>query len=116
MVNATVENEPVSVELDSGESTTVPTGETWRVTITAGPSAIADDSTGGSWTEATYVEINGVRVAGTKSMGAHNDFQETAAHGSASSSVPFDATVTDGDTIAASGDYGIYVTGFVVDS
>lgn len=31
MVNATVDNDPVSIQLDAGESTTVPTGEVWRV-------------------------------------------------------------------------------------
>jgi len=33
MVNATVDNEPVSIVLDSGQSTTVPSNEIWRVSI-----------------------------------------------------------------------------------
>lgn len=35
MTQATVDNNPVSIALGNGESTTVPTGEVWRVTITA---------------------------------------------------------------------------------
>ena len=33
MVNATVDNEPVSIVLAGGESTTVPSNEVWRVSI-----------------------------------------------------------------------------------
>lgn len=33
MVNATVDNSPVSIQLPANGSTTVPTGETWRVTL-----------------------------------------------------------------------------------
>lgn len=33
MVNATVDNRPVSIVLDGGQSTTVPSNETWRVSI-----------------------------------------------------------------------------------
>lgn len=33
MVNATVDNEPVSIIINSGESTTVPSNEVWRVSI-----------------------------------------------------------------------------------
>ena len=33
MVNATVDNKPVSIVLDGGQSTTVPSNETWRVSI-----------------------------------------------------------------------------------
>lgn len=33
MVNATVDNKPISIVLDGGQSTTVPSNETWRVSI-----------------------------------------------------------------------------------
>lgn len=33
MVQASIDNTSVSISLGSGESTTVPTGETWRVTL-----------------------------------------------------------------------------------
>jgi hypothetical protein len=33
MVEATVTNDPVSIVLDGGQSTTVPSNETWRVSI-----------------------------------------------------------------------------------
>lgn len=41
MVQATVDNTPVSIGISSGQSTTVPTGETWKVTITGGKDAVA---------------------------------------------------------------------------
>lgn len=33
MVSATVDNNPVAIIISGGSSTTVPTGETWRVSI-----------------------------------------------------------------------------------
>jgi len=36
MVNATVDNEAISITLAGGESTTVPSGEVWKVTISVG--------------------------------------------------------------------------------
>jgi len=34
MVNATIDNPPVSVQFSEGQSVTVPQNETWRVTLT----------------------------------------------------------------------------------
>lgn len=34
MVTASVDNSPISIVLGSNESTTVPTGEVWKITVT----------------------------------------------------------------------------------
>jgi hypothetical protein len=33
MVNVTIDNKPVSIQLNEGETTTVPTNETWKVKL-----------------------------------------------------------------------------------
>lgn len=38
MVNATVENEKVGIKLSDGESFSVPSGQTWKVTVSGGTS------------------------------------------------------------------------------
>jgi hypothetical protein len=95
MVNATVDNPPVSVNLDSGQSTTVPSNETWRVSI-----HLANR-------QKTRLEINGINeyIVGTSSAPATASL--------------LDVTLTGGETIAETqGDFhsGIFITGFVVDS
>jgi hypothetical protein len=95
MVNATVDNEPVSIVLDGGQSTTVPSNETWRVSI-----HLADF-------DRCNMVIDGI---GTFS----------ADRTDASSSSNFlDVTLTGGQTIQEDSGRtftGIFITGFVVNN
>jgi hypothetical protein len=95
MVNATVDNDPVSIILDGAQSTTVPSNETWRVSI------FLATRTG------TLMNIDGIGV-----------FQGNG--GTASSRGDFlDITLTGGQTIAETDDQpesAILITGFVVSS
>jgi hypothetical protein len=95
MVNATVDNAPVSIQLN-GTSTTVPSNETWVVHITAH---------GGQAT--SQLKINGVG--------------RTVSSGNSSDPHPpqFKMVLTGGDTIEElSGKLGsmVSIQGFVVDS
>jgi len=95
MVNATVDNTPVSIVLDSGESTTVPSNETWRVSIYL--------AAGGR----TDMRIDGIEeYRAEKTDETSNEALE-------------DVTLIGGQTIAE--DRGnkkssIFITGFVVNS
>jgi len=95
MVNATVDNAPVSIVLDVGQSTTVPSNETWRVSILL---------TNGGGTKITIDGI-GEFKAGSNSESAQGVYQ--------------DVTLVGGQTITEVGidnENGVFITGFVVDS
>jgi hypothetical protein len=95
MVNATVDNDPVSIILDGGQSTTVPGNETWKVTIT-----LASGTNG-----ITMLKIDGIG----KFLGRDNN------QGNES----IDAVLTGGQTIVEARDdptSAIFISGFVVDS
>jgi len=95
MVNATVDNPPVSIVLDGNESTTVPSNETWKVTITIG-----SNNNG-----ASTIAIDGIG----KFVGRDN------AQGNDS----VDAVLTGGQTITEvnkGSESAVYIGGFVVDS
>jgi hypothetical protein len=95
MVNATVDNDPVSIVLDGGESTTVPSNETFRVSI-----HLAGQNT-------TRMKIDGI---GT--------FRGDDSTQSTHKRLP-DVTLTGGQTVAETRnetDSLIFITGFVVDS
>lgn len=96
MVNATIDNEAVSIQLSSGQSTTVPSGEVWKVQITL---ALADGS--GNINDGA-VTVNGVEFIGAKTGG---DVQGQVAPNS---------VLTEGDTISLGGGHGASITGFVV--
>ena len=55
MVNATVDNKPISITVNDGESTTVPTGEVWkvRITVSNGHGDVNDSDT-----DFTRVDVN----------------------------------------------------------
>jgi len=95
MVDATVDNDPVSILIESNQSTTVPSNETWRVSI---------HITGGDITE---MSIDGIgKFKSDASKNGQNDHLE-------------DVTLTGGQTVAMttfSGGSGIFITGFVVNS
>jgi hypothetical protein len=44
MANATIDNPPVSVQLDDSESVTVPSNETWKVTIACFAASLQADN------------------------------------------------------------------------
>jgi len=95
MVNATVDNAPVSIVLDGGESTTVPSNETWRVSLHL---ANSND---------TNMKIDGIGVYQAKSA-------DTSSPGNY-----LDVTLTGGQTIAettSNSGAAILITGFVVNS
>jgi hypothetical protein len=95
MVNATVDNKPVSILLDGGQSTTVPSNETWRVSIHM---ANASDS---------QMTIDGI-----------GKFKARVADGSGQGNY-LDVTLTGGQTVAeikGKTSSGIFITGFVVNS
>jgi len=103
MVNATVDNGPVAITLSDGQSTTVPSNETWKVTITCEAASISDDHD---------ILINGTKVAGGS---AYKRFERRDELGfaNATSTVPFDTVLTGGETISVNGG-GMRIGGFVV--
>jgi len=95
MVNATVDNKPVSIVLDQSQSTTVPSNETWRVSIHLGHG------------QPTIMTIDGIG-------------RFTASATSSQSNDPLsDVTLVGGQTIdnlSGQNDSVIFITGFVVNS
>lgn len=94
MVNATVDNEPVSIVLAGGESTTVPSNEVWRVSIHLANSY-----------NRTHLTIDGKGIW----YASRND---TSSDGNL-----LNVTLTGGQTIEESkgqADTAILITGFVV--
>lgn len=89
MVQATVDNQPVSIVVGDSESTTVPSGEIWKVTIKL---------FGGSY----RASINGTDI-----LNADGNNQ----------SVPIETVLVGGDTVkcknTSSGE-GLHIGGFVV--
>jgi hypothetical protein len=95
MVNATVDNEPVSIVLDGGQSTTVPSNETWRVSI----HMMNNDR--------SRMSIDGI-----------GDFKAREDTKSGLGTY-LDVTLTGNQTIAETADQqkgGIFITGFVVNN
>jgi len=104
MVNATIDNVPVSIQLDNGQSTTVPSNETWKVTISL------YGTQGDSNADFDAVRINGVEV-----LGISGD----KSNGGAVSSPTASFVLAGGDSvrpIGTVGDEKCAIQGFVVDS
>ena len=97
MVTATVSNTPVSIQLSVGESTTVPTGEVWKVTVAM--SGTTDN-------EYCWLKVNGEKVVQIKD-----------ANGGGGAKC-FDMVFVGGDTIAWGEKYedhsGCNISGFKV--
>jgi hypothetical protein len=103
MVNATVDNSPVSISLINGETTTVPTGETWKVTMTMG------SSQGISSKASLHIKLNSDIIM--------TEIRDDGGGGYNMSAQTFETVVTAGDTIKMSGDStddGMHIGGFVV--
>lgn len=120
MVNSQIENTPVSIQLDDGESTTVPTGEVWKVTLNCqsalGDLASPNDTNFSHSAEHIFIKVNGVDVAGSRAGSAAGDWG-SGKPGSATdvqnSTVPFEAVLEAGDKVEADGG-AVSISGFVV--
>jgi len=98
MVKATVDNGAVSIQLNDGESTTVPSGEIWDVTLTLNE---RDQNVGNSVN--ISCSVNGTHILGTNNAEPVMSCQ---------------TTVTAGDTIKVfsngSDNQGLHIGGYVV--
>ena len=95
MVDATVDNKPISIVLDGGQSTTVPSNETWRVSIHMGNR------------DSTTLTIDGI-----------GEFRGDQTQPSAQGNY-LDVTLVGGQTISETNGASvnvIFITGFVVNS
>ena len=113
MTNTTIENQALSIQLNSSESVTVPTGEVWKVTINGRASVAASD---GYTNESVrrHCKINGVVAASSESQArgwAPNGIHNSSA--SASTTFPINVVLVEGDVIAAD-NTGLQIGGFVV--
>ena len=114
MTNTTIENQALSIQLNSSESVTVPTNEVWKVTIN-GRAAVAASGGSGNQSVRRYCRINGVVAASSESEarawidGDDND----NASDSASTTFPINAVLVEGDVIETD-NTGLQIGGFVV--
>ena len=114
MTNTTIENQALSIQLNSSESVTVPTGEVWKVTIN-GRAAVAASRQDNNESFRRYCSINGVRVASSESEARTSTTTNYAnASASASTTFPIKAVLVEGDVIE-SDNTGLQIGGFVVD-
>ena len=96
MVQATVDNDVVSISLGGGETTTVPNGETWRVTLSFGPSTSNREAD---------VEINGEAVGYSYSDDGN---------GTGTAMIVTETVLTSGDSVSTSSNTQGHIGGFVV--
>ena len=113
MTNTTIENQALSIQLNSSESVTVPTNEVWKVTIN-GRAAVAASSQYSEQIVQRYCRINGVVAASSESDAQVWTGGETGNDSdSASTTFPINAVLVEGDVIAAD-NTGLQIGGFVV--
>ena len=112
MTNTTIENQAISIQLNSSESVTVPTGEVWKVTIN-GRAAITAASKDTNQSVRRYCKINGVIAASSASAAEAWEIDSANASASASTTFPINAVLVEGDVIAAD-NTGLQIGGFVV--
>ena len=113
MTNTTIENQALSIQLNSFESVTVPTNEVWKVTIN-GRAAVAASSQNDNRSVRRYCRINGVIAASSESESrAWGYYDNTNENASASTTFPINAVLVEGDVIAAD-NTGLQIGGFVV--
>ena len=110
MTNTTIENQALSIQLDSSESVTVPANEVWKVTIN-GRAAVAASSSSDNQLVQRYCRINGVIVASSESE-AQAD-KDNNSNESASTTFPINVVLVEGDEIEAD-NTGLQIGGFVV--
>jgi hypothetical protein len=114
MANTTIENQALSIQLNSSESVTVPANEVWKVTIN-GRAAVAASSRSSNQTVRRYCRINGVVAASSESEARAwtDNYDNDNASNSASTTFPINAVLVEGDVIAAD-NTGLQIGGFVV--
>jgi hypothetical protein len=113
MTNTTIENQALSIQLNSSESVTVPTNEVWKVTIN-GRAAVAASSNDSNQSVRRYCRINGVVAASSESEAqAWNATDRGNDSASASTTFPINAVLVEGDVIE-SDNTGLQIGGFVV--
>ena len=114
MTNTTIENQALSIQLNSSESVTVPTGEVWKVTIN-GRAAVAASSNESNQIVRRYCRINGVVAASSESEArAWTDSVDSDnSSASASTTFPINVVLVEGDVIE-SDNTGLQIGGFVV--
>lgn len=100
MVNANVENTPVSEVVDLNSSLTVPSGEVWDVTIMVGNRERDSSSTN------VQVNLNGSNIFESRDGGAHTHVILTG--GDTIQPENYDGGITDPQYV------GIHISGFVV--
>ena len=113
MTNTTIENQALSIQLNSSESVTVPANEVWKVTIN-GRAAVTAGSADTNQSVRRYCRINGVVAASSESETRgwkSNDRDNSSA--SASTTFPINVVLVEGDVIAAD-NTGLQIGGFVV--
>ena len=115
MTNTTIENQALSIQLNSSESVTVPANEVWKVTIN-GRAAVAASSEEGNQIVQRYCRINGVVAASSESEARAWTEGSDAANSSesASTTFPINVVLVEGDEIEAD-NTGLQIGGFVVD-
>ena len=104
MTNATITNQPVSIQLNSGEQTTVPTNEVWQVSLAVGGTNLRSNSSN------VQFKVNGTEIL-TLNAKLENG-------GGLSSPTVEKFVVTGGDTLRldTNRNGGAGIGGFVVDS
>ena len=113
MTNTTIENQALSIQLNSSESVTVPSNEVWKVTINGRAAVAASDKNDVSVRR--YCRINGVVAASSESEARAYTNLSAHASESASTTFPINAVLVEGDVIAADST-GLQIGGFVVTS
>ena len=114
MTNTTIENQALSIQLNSSESVTVPTNEVWKVTIN-GRAAVAASAEDADLDVRRYCRINGVVAASSESEARSSKTRSDTTNNSASASTtfPINAVLVEGDVIE-SDNTGLQIGGFVV--
>ena len=113
MTNTTIENQALSIQLNSYESVTVPTNEVWKVTIN-GRAAVVASSNDGNQSVRRYCRINGVVAASSESEARnYTDNENENSSDSASTTFPINVVLVEGDVIE-SDNTGLQIGGFVV--
>ena len=112
MTNTTIENQALSIQLNSPESVTVPSNEVWKVTIN-GRAAVTASSTDNNQNIQRYCRINGVIAASSESKSRAYTNAAGNASASASTTFPINVVLVEGDVIE-SDNTGLQIGGFVV--
>ena len=97
MVQATVDNDVVSISLGTEETVTVPDGETWRVTLSFTPNDRNNNE--------AFVRINGRNVGFSHAVDEQSPGNAT---------IVIETVLTSGDSVSSDRDAQGHIGGFVV--